>query len=88
MSSGDCYDPETNTWSQMANMNIARRGHSLVTVHGRLYAIGGCHRDGFADGDSVEVYDPNNQIWTLLQNKLDGEVTDAGVCFVRKFMII
>ena len=23
MSSVDCYDPDTNTWSQMANMNIA-----------------------------------------------------------------
>ena len=84
MSSGDCYDPETNTWSQMPNMNIARRGHSLVSLHGRLHAIGGCHHDG----DSVEVYDPNSQTWTLIQNKLDGEVTDAGVCLVRKFMIM
>ena len=28
MSSVDCYDPDTNSWSQVANMNIARHGHS------------------------------------------------------------
>ena len=66
MSSVDCYDPDTNTWSQMANMNIARAGHSLVSLHGRLYAIGGCDV-GYVD--SVEVYDPDNNTWTTLQHK-------------------
>ena len=56
MSSVDCYDPDTNTWSQMANMNIARSSHSLVNLHGRLYAIGGYRVD------SVEVYDPDNNM--------------------------
>merc|ERR1719232_743828 len=74
MSSVDCYDPDTNTWSQMANMNIARRGHCLVSLHGRLYAIGG----GLEYVDSVEVYDPDNNTWTLLQQKLDGTVAGAG----------
>ena len=49
-------------------MNIARHHHSLVSLHGRLYAIGGDYVD------SVEVYDPDNNTWTLLQHKLDGEV--------------
>ena len=65
MSSVDCYDPDTNTWSQVANMNMARWGHSLVSLHGRLYAIGG-------DVYSVEVYDPDDNTWTLLQHKLNG----------------
>ena len=55
MSSVNCYDPDTNTWSQLANMNNARWNHSLVSLQGRLYAIGG------NDVDSVEVYDPDNQ---------------------------
>merc|ERR1712025_1027063 len=72
MSSVDCYDPDTNTWSQRANMNIARRGHSLVSLQGRLYAVGGW------EVDSVEVFDPDNDTWTLLQQRLDGEVYDTG----------
>ena len=78
MSSVDCYDPDTNTWSQMANMNIARDGHSLVSLHGRLYAIGGW------DVDSVEVYDPDNNTWTLLQHKLDGRVFCIGADLIMK----
>ena len=82
MSSVDCYDPDTNTWSQVANMNIARDGHSLVSLHGRLYAIGGY------ECDSVEVYDPDNNTWTLLQHKLDGQVdmTEAGL--IKKYRIM
>ena len=41
VSSVDFYDPDTGTWSQMANVNIARSGISLVSLHGRLCSIGG-----------------------------------------------
>ena len=76
----DCYDPDTNTWSQVANMNVSRHGHSLVSLHGKLYAIGG---DGV---DSVEVYDPDNNTWTLLQHKLDGRVDGTGAGIKRFFL--
>ena len=81
MSSVDCYDPDTNTWSQMANMNIARRGHGLVSLHGRLYAIGGY------GVDSVEVFDPDNNTWTLLQQKLDGKVYDTGAGLIKNYYV-
>ena len=81
MSSVDCYDPDTNTWSQVANMNISRHSHSLVSLHGKLYAIGG------AGVDSVEVYDPDCNTWTLLQHKLDGKVVDTGAGFIKKYFL-
>ena len=81
MSSVDCYDPDTNTWSQMANMNIARACHSLVSLHGRMYAIGG-HRI-----DSVEVFNPDNNTWTLLQHKLNGQVADTGGGLIKKYYL-
>ena len=85
MSSVDCYDPDTNTWSQMANMNNARAGHSLVSLHGRLYAIGG----GWGvDSWNIEVYDPDNNAWTLLQHRLDAEVFGTGATLLKKFMIM
>merc|ERR1712126_673795 len=56
-----CYDPVTNTWSQVADMNMARYAHSLVCLNGRLFAIGGLRGVGsFVTVDSVEVYDPDN----------------------------
>ena len=81
MSSVDCYDPDTNTWSQMANMNIARQAHCLVSLHGRLCAIGG------EDVDSVEVYDPDNNTWTLLQQELDGKVSHTGAGLIKKYYL-
>ena len=82
MSSVDCYDPDTNTWSQMANMNIARSGHSLVSLQGRLYAIGGDWVD------DVEVYDPYSNTWTTLQHKIDGKVAGNGAGLIKKFYMI
>ena len=80
-SSVNCYDPDTNTWSKVANMNIARQDHSLVSLHGRLYVIGG------RGVDSVEVYDPDNNTWTLLQHKLDGKVAYTGAGLIMKSFI-
>ena len=84
LSSVDCYDPDSNTWSPVANMNIARYGHSLVSLHGRLYAIGGCDVGYFK---SVEVYDPDNNTWTLSQHKLDGEVFDTGAALIKNYHV-
>ena len=84
MSSVDCYDLDTNTWSQMANMNIARHGHSLVSLHGRLYAI---EKWSGEDVDSVEVYDPDNNTWTLLQHELDGIVYNTGAGLIKKYHV-
>ena len=77
MSSEDCYDLDTNTWSKMANKN-KRHGHSLISLHGRLYAVGGW---------DVEVYDPDNSTWTLLQHKLDGQVADTGGGLIKKYYL-
>ena len=81
VSSVDCYDTDTNTWSQVADMNIARKGHSLVSLHGRLYAVGGW------DVDKAEVYDPDSNTWTLLQHKLEGKVFGSGACLVKKYYL-
>merc|ERR1712126_603969 len=78
----DCYDPDTNTWPLVAKMNIGRKGHSLVSLHGKLYAIGG------VGVDSVEVYDPDYNTWTLLQYKLDGEVAYTGVGVIKKLGLV
>ena len=94
----DCYDPDTNSWSQVANMKFARKGHAMVSLHGRLYAIGG------GGVNSIEVFDPDNNTWTLLQHELEfdpdndtwivlqkkleameGKVSGAGL--IKKYMI-
>ena len=81
LSSAICYDLDTNMWSQIANMNIERSGHSLVSLHGKLFAIGG------EEVDSVEVYDPDNNTWALLQYRLDGTVYGTGAGLIKKYYV-
>ena len=57
----ECFDPITNRWCQLAQMNVKRSRVSLVTNGGRLYAIGGY--DGFSNLKSMEIYDPETKIW-------------------------
>ena len=80
----DCYDPATNTWSKAADMNIARMEHALISVHGKLYAIGGRYH---GDIDTVEVYDQDTDKWTVLPNKLEGSICLNGACSVKKHIL-
>ncbi len=61
------YDPSQDQWQKVANMKKGRGGHCLVTVHGRLYALGGLPRSQWK---SVERYDPIEDKWTPLDAPL------------------
>ena len=84
ISSVYCYDPDTNTWSQMSNMNIARDIPNLVSLHGKLYAIGGMYVGTVLE--SVEVYDPAKNTWTLLQCNMDSMLSCARACLLKKYL--
>ncbi|XP_066280357.1 kelch-like protein 24 [Branchiostoma lanceolatum] len=56
------YQPELNSWSQLAHMSIERIGHRLTVLQGKVYAIGG--RNGTLPLTSVEVYDRRQNKWT------------------------
>ena len=60
------YDPQTNTWTQLASMSFARRCHASAAVDGKLYVFGGM--DAEEELDSVEFYDPTSDRWTLVSS--------------------
>ena len=62
----DCFDPVTNKWSKVTDMNVKRSRVALVANCGKLYAIGGY--DGSANLCSVEVFDPETMAWTLTRS--------------------
>ena len=47
----ECYDPETDQWSFVAEMEKARSGLNLVAMDNYLYAFGGRsrHNDEYFD---------------------------------------
>ena len=57
------FDPQTNTWTALPNLLVARDSHSLVNMDGRLYVIGG-EDSNYQELSSVERYDAETKTWT------------------------
>jgi N-acetylneuraminic acid mutarotase len=61
LSTNYAYNPQTNTWTQLAPMPTARVELSVAAVNGKIYAIGGYN--GTTAINTVEEYDPITNIW-------------------------
>ena len=59
------YDPKTNQWTKLPDLQVARLGHALVNVAGCLYAIGGAGVD-YKVLSSIEQYNAANKSWKLV----------------------
>ena len=55
------FDPQADTWTQVASMGTARADHTSAVIGGKLYAFGG-ETDGGRTA-SVEAYDPISNMW-------------------------
>uniref|UniRef100_A0A096LRQ1 Si:ch211-63p21.8 n=1 Tax=Poecilia formosa TaxID=48698 RepID=A0A096LRQ1_POEFO len=71
------YNPVTNTWKRLADMQEPRSNFSLVVHEERLYAIGG-DKEIDANTDSVEMYKPDSNSWSLV-HPLDQTLSGYGV---------
>ncbi|KAF0151920.1 MAG: branched-chain amino acid ABC transporter2C amino acid-binding protein [Ignavibacteria bacterium] len=59
----EIFDPKTNNWRLTTPMNISRQYHQIIKLNdGRVVVTGGNKTK------SVEIYDPTNETWTLLDS--------------------
>ena len=65
LSSVEKYDPERNSWSYVAPLNVARSHPNCVYCSGKIYAIGGINNSPFRTS-SCEVYSPNTDEWEAI----------------------
>ena len=69
------FDPASNTWTRVANMNLPRWYPDLVELSdGRYVAISGNSSSASAWADTPEVYDPATNTWTLLSGVSTSQV--------------
>ncbi len=67
LKSAEIYDPAANTWTNAADMNIARHSHSAtLLMDGRVLVAGG--DNGFGEIAESEIYDPGTNVWTETVN--------------------
>lgn len=62
LSTVEFYDPSTEEWKQVSDMNMQRQDFTLVEADGYLYAIGGA--------ECIERYDPRLDIWTVVRIRI------------------
>jgi hypothetical protein len=69
--SAETFDPQTNSWSLVGSMHVARGGMALLALpHGMALAAGGCAfaNQGITAGGALtssEVFDPTTDAWTV-----------------------
>ena len=63
----EAYDPQTDSWQQVASMPRSSNFHAAAAVGGKIYVTGGAN-DSYASVNSVCVYDPHADAWTPLAN--------------------
>ncbi|HSN12434.1 MAG TPA: fibronectin type III domain-containing protein [Propionibacteriaceae bacterium] len=69
------FDPATNTWTRVANMNLPRWYPDLTELaDGRYVVISGNSSSPSAWADTPEVYDPAANTWTLLSGVSTSQV--------------
>ena len=65
MDSVDAYDPQADSWQQVACMPQPRRLHAAVAMAGKIYVSGGnLEDDSFTS--TFLVFDPQASTWTQL----------------------
>jgi N-acetylneuraminic acid mutarotase len=61
------YDPASNSWSELAPLAVRRDHMGLVTIGGKLYAVGGRVDTFEYNTNLLDVYDPRTDRWTSLK---------------------
>jgi kelch-like protein 1/4/5 len=62
----DRYDPKTDTWTQVASLNVGRDAIGVCLLGDHLMAVGGY--DGQHYLRLVETYDTQNNEWQAVSN--------------------
>ena len=71
----EAYDPEENTWSDVADMNEPHEDCLSVTYDGLLYVFGGRSNDQISR-QSFECYNPETNKWTVLEPLCPNNIND------------
>ncbi|NWS13042.1 NS1BP protein, partial [Pachyramphus minor] len=79
LNSVERYNPENNTWTLIAPMNVARRGAGVAVQEGKLFVGGGF--DGTHAVNCVEMYDPARNEWRMMGSMTTAR-SNAGITTV------
>eukprot|EP00794_Sanderia_malayensis_P008156 gene8156-9028_t len=65
LASVERYDPKTNTWTNVSQMQCRRSLLNVTALEGMLYAVGGCDENNLRL-HTVERYNPATDTWSFV----------------------
>lgn len=89
----EAYDPEKDSWKELADIPTPRQhiNYSAVACRGKIYLIGGIEKRGERDfiiTDKNEMYDPATNTWTEKAPIPSKRQMPAAICFEDKIYVI
>ncbi|MBI5302522.1 MAG: hypothetical protein HY868_10315 [Chloroflexi bacterium] len=77
----EAYETTTQQWRALPPMLRARYAFSSLVLDGKLYAFGGRgERDAL---DTIEVFDPQTQTWSILNTKIPEPIAGFGTVYAE-----
>ena len=84
----ECYCPDKDEWTFVAELEKARSGLTLVSLENYIYAIGGRHRGSDHYFDYCERYNPVTMQWTSIAHMITPRAwCGIGILGCRIFII-
>eukprot|EP00808_Paulinella_micropora_P015037 g65041.t1 len=77
----DRYDPISNNWTRVDDLNVARTGLGAAAAAGKVYAVGGCTGNDGVRVKTTECFNPNVTAqgnWTVVAS-MNNARENAGV---------
>ena len=70
ISNCECYNPVTEQWYKLADLQQPRSGVGACVIHGVLYVVGGRNNspDGNVDSNKLDCFEPYMNMWRSCQN--------------------
>ncbi|XP_063415045.1 kelch-like protein 3 isoform X1 [Mytilus trossulus] len=81
------YNPVCDVWENLKNMSFSRAVSGLVTLKGKIYAVGGI-TEGVYSSKDLECYDPDTDVWTCLSPMMESRFDPGVTAFNNQIFVL
>ncbi|CAC5356437.1 unnamed protein product [Mytilus coruscus] len=81
------YNPVCDVWENLKSMSFSRAVSGLVTLKGKIYAVGGI-TEGVYSSKDLECYDTDTDVWTNLSPMMESRFDPGVTAFNNQIFVL